>query len=87
MFRERSPLAPYVASIIGIAFALALFRVALLSSRLVLYTTPFIVLSAARGTAFLVGRARGEGTLMRVVALGVALLVVAPRARDIPRDR
>ena len=78
MFRERSPLAPYVASILGIAFALALFRVVPLSSRLVLYTTPFVLLSAARGAAFLVERARSGGPLMRVVALGVALLVVAP---------
>lgn len=78
MFRERSSLAPYVALILGLAFTLALFRVAPLSSRLVLYTAPFIVLSAARGIAFLVERARGEGTLVRVVALGAALLVVAP---------
>jgi hypothetical protein len=78
MFRERSPLAPYVALILCIAFMLALFRFAPLSSRLVLYTAPFIVVSAARGVAFLVEGARGQGTLMRMGALGAALLVVAP---------
>lgn len=52
MFRERSPLLPYAVGIPAIAFILSLVRIAPFSSRLILYTTPFILLSAASGVVW-----------------------------------
>jgi len=78
MFRERSPLALYVATIIGVSFALALLRISPFSSRLVLYTAPFLLLTAASGVVALVHRARTGGILVVSAAMMSALLVVGP---------
>lgn len=78
MFRQRSPLLPYAVGIPAIAFVLSLLRIAPFSSRLVLYTTPFILLSAASGVVWLGERARKRGALFMAGALGAFLCVVAP---------
>jgi len=78
MFRERSPLAPYVTLILGVSFSLAILRVSPFSSRLVLYTVPFFLMSAASGVAALVERARGRGSLRAIGAIACALLVIGP---------
>ncbi len=76
MFRERSPLAPYVALIVGISFSLALLRISPFSSRLILYTFPFILVSAASGVVWLVARARQGGVLIATSLAVVAFLSV-----------
>ena len=78
MFRQRSPLFPYVVVIAAIAFSLSLLRIAPFSSRLVLYTVPFILLSAANGVVWLGEGARKRGALFTAGALGAFLCVVAP---------
>ena len=78
MFRERSPLAPYVALILGISFSLAALRISPFSGRLVLYTVPFILMSAASGAGGLVAWARGRGALLGTCAVSTALLVMGP---------
>lgn len=78
MFRQRSPLFPYAVAIPAIAFSLSLLRIAPFSSRLVLYTAPFILLSAANGVVWLAEGARTRGVLFTGGALGALLCVVVP---------
>ncbi|MEN9845567.1 MAG: hypothetical protein RIS36_714 [Pseudomonadota bacterium] len=78
MFRQRSPLLPYAVGIPAIAFILSLLRIAPFSSRLILYTAPFILLSAASGVVWLGEGARKRGALLMSGALGAFLCVVAP---------
>ena len=78
MFRQRSPLLPYAVAIPAIAFLLSLLRIAPFSSRLVLYTAPFILLSAANGVVWLGEAARKRGALFTGVALAAFLCVVVP---------
>jgi hypothetical protein len=78
MFRERSPLAPYVVLILGVAFTLALLRISPFSSRLILYTVPFLLLSAASGVVWLHERARGGRPILTSLAVGAFIVVAGP---------